>query len=152
VADLGRTELQEGQFDAALCLGATSVYGGLRKTLAEQARHVRTGGFVAVGEIFLRGRGAGLNAEVLATYRPLPETVNIFTTCGFQLHAMHSASHAEWEHYYSTIWTNIERYAVDHPQDRHTPYYLQRIRRMRQDYFEWERDALGWALFVARKE
>lgn len=46
--------LEPGRYDAALCLGASFVWGGLEQTLAALARGVRPGGHVVVGEPYWR--------------------------------------------------------------------------------------------------
>ena len=50
LADASREELAADAFDAALCLGASFVYGGLAATLDALEPSVRPGGHVVVGE------------------------------------------------------------------------------------------------------
>ena len=54
LGDASREELAQESYDAALCLGASFVFGGLADTVDALAPLVRPGGYVAVGEPYWR--------------------------------------------------------------------------------------------------
>ena len=53
-ADAAEVPLEPEAWDAALCLGASFVWGTIAEAAPELARAVRRGGFVAIGEPFWR--------------------------------------------------------------------------------------------------
>lgn len=55
LGDASREELLREEYDAALCLGASFVYGSLADTVETLAPAVKPGGYVVVGEPFWRG-------------------------------------------------------------------------------------------------
>ncbi|HSP73943.1 MAG TPA: methyltransferase domain-containing protein, partial [Gaiellaceae bacterium] len=75
-ADASERAYEPGAYDAALCLGAAFVFGGLAETVAALRPVVRPRGFVVVGEPYLRG------SEPVDEFVPLAETVERFESAG----------------------------------------------------------------------
>jgi ubiquinone/menaquinone biosynthesis C-methylase UbiE len=139
-------------FDLGLCMGAAFVKGGLSRTVEWLARYVRPGGFVAVGECFLRPGAPSAARQQPDQWTDLAGTVERFEAAGVHLHAMHGATQDDWDRYLSTIWSNVMRYVAQHPDDPDAAYFADRVRRGQEAYFSWERDYLGWALLLGRAE
>ena len=142
-------------FDLAMCMGASWIFGGFRKTLRALAGFVKPGGLVVSGEPF-----AYHSPEVLALAgRQLPEhaqtshagNVAIGVDEGLvPLYTMVS-SHDDWDRYQGLQWRAAERYALEHPDDPDLPEVLQKTRAQRDLYLRSEREELGWALYLFRK-
>src|SRR5687768_7382077 len=79
-ADAADVQLEPASWDAALCLGATFVWGTMTEAAPELAAAVRPGGFVAIGEPFwLQPPPPGTE---FAEYADLPETVGRLERAG----------------------------------------------------------------------
>ncbi len=64
---------------------------------------------------------------------------------------MIASSDDDWDHYESQHWRALEEWLAVNPRDPDTPEIRDRYERARDDYLRFERELLGWAIFVARK-
>ena len=62
------------------------------------------------------------------------------------------SSDDEWDHYQSAQWLAVERYARACRDDEDIVDILKTSRMFRDQYLEWERDVLGWAIYVFMKD
>ena len=144
-----------GRYDAALCLGATFVFGGLVRTL----ERLRTSApLVAVGEPYWRSwplppepeldNSSPRTAE--GEWLPLPETIERAESAGVRVVSLIASSEDDWDRYESLHWQTLDRWLatyLDHPQ-------AEEFRALgaadRDRYLRWERAVMGWAIFVCR--
>ncbi len=139
-------------YDAALCLGASFVYGSLADTVDALAPTVRPGGHVVVGEPYWR-------------WLPLPEdyedrddpwttlegTVTIFETSALPVVSVIAASEDDWDRYETLHWQAVEAWLLENPGDPDAAGIRARHERHKRTYLRHGRDVLGWAIFVGRK-
>ncbi len=160
-AELGeRIEIVEGDaeaypldpesFDAALCLGASFVWDGLEGTLAALAPAVRPGGHVVVGEPFWRSWPLPEGVDDLGCL-PLQETVARFETADLALVTLLASSEDDWDTYESLHWRALEDWLAANPGDPDAPMIRERHEQHREEYLRFQRELLGWAIFVARR-
>jgi hypothetical protein len=119
-ADAASFEL--GRYDAALCLGATFVYGGLVPTL-ERLREAAP--LLAVGEPYWRSRPLPPQPEPGADQRtdedewlPLQETVERVESTGVRVVSLIASSEDDWDRYESLHWQTLDHWLEanpDHP-------------------------------------
>ncbi len=153
--DGGSYRGEPASFDLAMCLGASWAFGGYRGTLRSLAGFVRAGGLVVVGEPFWKQRpppdyveASGIEEKLFSTHSG---NVAAGTEEGLTpLYAMVSSAD-DWDRYQGLQWRAAERYALEHPHDEDVPDLLGRQRQSRDLYLRWERDTLGWAVYVFRK-
>ncbi len=151
-ADARELELEREAYDAALCLGATFVWSGLSGTLDALAPAVRSGGYVAVGEPYWRTWPLSPGyPDPDMTYATLPETVAKIDRNGLRLVAILASSEDDWDRYESGHWRKLEEWLREHPDDPDADAIRERHLAFRDHYLRWQRDAMGWAIFVARK-
>jgi hypothetical protein len=62
-----------------------------------------------------------------------------------------AASDDDWDRYETLHWQAVEAWLAGHPDDPDAPEFRRRNARSREDYLRWQRELLGWAIFVARK-
>lgn len=142
-------------FDLAMCLGASWVYRGHRGTLRALKGMARPGGLVMVGEPFWVSRppaeylsATGMAEETFSTHRG---NVAIGEEEGLTpLYAVVS-SHDDWDRYVGLQWYAAAQYARANPGDADLPELLDKVSREREHYLRWERDILGWAIYLFLK-
>jgi len=151
-ADAASYEL--GRYDAALCLGATFAYGGLLPTL-ERLR--TTAPLLAVGEPYWREwplpAAADQDADVRideGEFLPLPETIERAESAGVQVVSLIASSQDDWDRYESLHWLALDEWLAANPADPQAEEFRARGAAQRARYLAWEREVLGWAIFVCR--
>jgi len=147
--DAAAYPLEPASYDVAMCLGASFVWDGLVGTLAALAPSARSGGHVVVGEPYWRSSlPAGVDAEGFAS---LEQTVRRFEDAGLSVTALISANDDDWDRYESLHWRAIEEWLTENPDDPDVSEIRQRHEGARRRYVEFQREALGWAIFAGRK-
>ena len=138
--------LEPAAWDAAICLGASFVWGTMAEAAPALAAAVRPAGFVAVGEPFWRRwpLSDGVDSQ---GYVDLEETVARLERPGLALTGMIAASDDDWDRYESLHWRAIDEWLAEHPDEE----FRAQHERSRRDYLGAQRALLGWAIFVGRK-
>ena len=149
-ADARGFPLQDGGFDAVLCLGASFVWGGLAGTLAALVPPVRAGGYVAVGEPYWRRwpLPEGIDDD---GYVPLADTAARFASVGLALVAIIASSDDDWDRYESLHWRAVEEWLAENPDHADADEFRRRNDHYRERYLRSQRELLGWAVFVGWK-
>jgi SAM-dependent methyltransferase len=108
--------LEPEAWDAAICLGASFVWGTIAETASALAPAVRAGGFVAVGEPYWRRWPLPEGTDPQA-YVPLEETVARLEAAGLALTGIIAAADDDWDRYESLHWRAIEEWLAEQPDD-----------------------------------
>jgi SAM-dependent methyltransferase len=140
------------RYDAALCLGATFVYGGLVPTL-ERLRP--TAPLLAVGEPFWRvwplpeaADGPRRTDEDL--WLPLGETVERAESTGVRVVSLIASSEDDWDRYESLHWQTLDEWLSANPGHSQAHEFRELGASHRARYLAWERGAMGWAILACR--
>jgi SAM-dependent methyltransferase len=151
-ADAATYEL--GHYDAALCIGATFAYGGLVPTL-ERLRPVAP--VLAIGEPYWRvwplppDPFAGERERTdESEWLPLLETVERIESTGVRVVSLIASSQEDWDRYESLHWQTLDEWLAANPGHPQAAEFRERGAAQRARYLGWERDAMGWAIFVCR--
>jgi Methyltransferase domain len=151
-ADAATYEL--GNYDAALCVGATFVYGGLVPTLE---RLSPTASQVAVGEPYWRVWPLPPDPEAEDPRRtaedeflPLVATVERVESTGVRVVSLIASSEDDWDRYESLHWQTLDDWLAENPDHPQADEFRARGAAHRGRYLRWERAAMGWAIFVCR--
>jgi len=139
-------------YDAALCLGASFVYGSLADTVEALAPAVRPGGHVVVGEPYWRR--LPLPEDYVDRNDPwttLEGTVTIFETSGLPVVSVIAASEDDWDRYETLHWQTVEAWLAENVDDPDAPEIRARHERHKRTYLRHGRELVGWAIFVGRK-
>jgi Methyltransferase domain len=149
-ADASTYEL--GRYDAALCLGATFVFGGLVPTV-ERLRPAAP--LLAVGEPYWRewplppvADGPPRTDE--EEWLPLAQTVERVESTGVRVVSLISSSEDDWDRYESLHWQTLDTWLAANPGHPQAEEFRERGAAHRARYLAWERAAMGWAIFVCR--
>lgn len=150
-ADASELQLEPEAWDAALCIGASFVWGTIADAAAALLPSVRRGGFVAIGEPFWRQWPLPDGIEEEEDFVSLDATVERFEQAGLRTTGIIAASEEDWDHYESLHWRAIEEWLAENPGHSDAEDVRTRHNRFRRDYFRFKRAFLGWAIFVGRK-
>ena len=150
--DATTADLPSESYDAALCLGASFVYDGLPETVAALAPAVTPSGHVVVGEIFWRRLPLPEDYEDRALpLTTLEGTVRMFETEGLPVVSFIESSEDDWDRYETLHWQAIERWLAANPDDPDASEIRERYERQKWKYLSFQRELMGWAIFVGRK-
>jgi SAM-dependent methyltransferase len=145
-ADAASFPLEPESLDAALCIGATFVWGTIGDAAAALFPAVRPGGFVAIGEPFWRTWPLPEDTDPEG-FVTLTETADRLERAGFALTGVIAASEDDWDRYESLHWRALEEWLAEHPDAEIRTGHEQH----RRDYLRFQRALLGWGIFVGRK-
>lgn len=148
--DASTFPIERETWDAALCLGASFVWGHIGDAAAALVEAVKPGGYVAVGEPYWREWPLPERVEPDA-FASLEDTVARFETSGVAVTGIIAASEDDWDRYESLHWRAIEEWLAGHGDHPHAEDFRTRHNRFREDYFRFAWALLGWAIFVGRK-
>jgi cyclopropane fatty-acyl-phospholipid synthase-like methyltransferase len=141
-----------GQFDIALCIGATFALDDLDGTAAWMARVVRPGGRIAIGEPFAKAPFPLHVRERWPEYdRTLPELVDAIAAHGFAPTGLIASSDDDWDHYECQHWRAGLAWLNANPADAEAKAFKAQLDEERRRYLVEERDVFGWAIVVAER-
>jgi ubiquinone/menaquinone biosynthesis C-methylase UbiE len=145
----------DSSFDAALCIGATWVFGGYRGTLDTLRRWAKTGGIVVVGEPHWTAEpppeylaSSGMKRESYGTHAG-----NLEIGTGLGLTPIFSvvSSPDDWDRYEGLSWLAAARYVRENPDDPDRAEIAASIARWREEYVRWGRNCFNWAIYLFEK-
>jgi SAM-dependent methyltransferase len=149
-ADASTVELEENGYDVAMCLGASFVWGDLAGTLPHLRRATGPGGHVVVGEPYWR-RWPLPDGIADDGYVSLHDTVDRFHAASLVVVTLIDASLDDWDRYETLHWRALEEWLAANADDPDADEIRRRHEANRDAYLRWQRDLLGWAIFVARR-
>ena len=151
---LYKPETEESE-DLTMCIGASWIYGGYKKTLKALSQMTKKSGHIMVGEPFWRKappqaylRAEKLSRKLFSTHRG---NVAIGEAIGLEPVYTIVSSEADWDKYEGLHWYAAREYANSHPEDPDLKDLLARNSRARETYLKYERDILGWAVYLFQK-
>jgi SAM-dependent methyltransferase len=139
-------------YDAALCLGASFVFGGLAGTLDVLEPCVRPGGHVVVGEPYWRRRPLPDDYEDRDDpWTSLEGTVAILESGDLRVVTVLDSSPDDWDRYETLHWRAVEEWLAENATDPDAAEVRAMHERSKRTYLRHGRDCLGWAIFACRK-
>ena len=152
LGDASQEALAAEEYDAALCLGASFVWGDLARTLDALEPAVRPGGHVVVGEPYWRSLPLPDDyADRTMPCTTLEGTVGVFETGGLVVTGVLASSDDDWDRYETLHWRAVEKWLAENADDPDAADIRARHDRYKRTYLRYGRDLLGWAIFVGWK-
>ena len=139
--------LEPEAWDAALCLGASWIWGGLEGTVAALVPGIRRGGHLAVGDVYRRRVVPHTDDEFVS----LAETVRRFERAGPPVTTLITASERDWDAYESLHWASLEDWLAEHGDEPEAAEIRAEHERWKWHYLENGRELDGWAILAGRK-
>ncbi|MBA2740469.1 MAG: class I SAM-dependent methyltransferase [Actinobacteria bacterium] len=153
LADASKETFAPEAYDVALCLGASFVWGGLSGTLDALDPVVRPGGHIVVGEPYWRSLPLPEDYEDRSLpFTTLEGTVDIIESGGLAVVSMLDSSLDDWDRYETQHWDALERWLAATPEHPDAGEIRARYEREKRNYLRHQRELLGWAIFVGRKQ
>lgn len=150
-ADASKYPFEKHAFDAALCIGATFIWGAYREALHAMKEAIRPTGKLAIGEVYwLKGN---VPQEYIATTAPKDtryehELLEITHEEGFDLQYLVRASHEDWDRYEAGKWRALVQWIDDNPDHPERQEVIDYLHRSQEEYLRYQREYLGWAIYV----
>ncbi|MBD3215890.1 MAG: methyltransferase domain-containing protein [Candidatus Lokiarchaeota archaeon] len=142
-------------FDLACCLGASWIYNGHKGTLKYLMNQTKHNGLIVVGEPFWICTPSeeyfNLSELKYETYSTHLGNVQIGENLGLNLLYTFVSNSDEWDRYLGLQWYATDKYIQANPDDPDIPELLTKLNKEKYLYLNWERDTLGWAIYVFRK-
>ena len=141
--------------DLAMCIGASWIYGDYKGTIKALLKMTRQSGLVMIGEPFWRKEPP----EEYLTHEGWSKSLfdtnagNITTAEKHGLRPLYSlvSSEQDWDVYEGLHWYAADQYTISNPRDPDLNDLSARVSEGRETYLKWERQYLGWAIYLFRK-
>lgn len=143
-------------YDIVSCIGATWIGGGLVGTLRMMSEALKDPeeGYLLVGDVFWKKDPTPDVCEALGIkkdYIPdLGGMADRFDEAGVELLDMMISTDDEWDTYYTTQWMAVSRYLRKNPEFKQAQALRDWIDHQRRMYLKYDRQYLGWGIFVTR--
>lgn len=155
-ADAGHYVAEAAHFDVVSCVGATWIGGGLVGTLRLMSGPLNPNGLLLVGEpywITPPPDEAYRSSETSKDdFTSLIGTLDRIESVGYELVEMVLASHDTWDRYIAAQWWTVSEWLKNNPGDPEATVIRKWIADSRRDYLQYERQHLGWGVFVLRRD
>ncbi|MFI6485471.1 SAM-dependent methyltransferase [Nonomuraea sp. NPDC050663] len=148
--DASAYEAEEDSFDIVSCIGATWIGGGLTGTLELIRKPLKQSGLALVGEPYWISPPPKGKGEEFSEFASLAVTADRFEAAGFELVEMVLADQDSWDRYVASQWMTLSDWIRDNPDDEEIEQVKEFLANSRRPYLEWQREHLGWGVFVAR--
>ncbi len=147
---------EPGAYDIVLCIGASFALADFDRAVPWMLSALKPDGVLAIGEPFLNQRPLPLEVAAivgpeLAGLRDLAGTVTAFEGHGLELNGFIAASPDDWDRYESPHWPAAREWARANPDHPEREDLLRQAHESRAAYFRWQRQYLGWGIFVGRR-
>jgi len=138
-------------FDAALCIGATFIWGGYRQTIQAMKEAIHSGGKLAIGEVYWLKEN--VPKEYLETTAPSGtmfehELLQVTREEGFDIEYIVRASDDDWARYSTGNWLGLLRWIDENPEHPERQEVIDHLHKDQEEYLRYEREYLGWAMYI----
>lgn len=143
-------------YDIVSCIGATWIGGGLVGTLKMMTDALKdpTDGYLLVGDVFWKKEPTPMVCSELGIQKDyIPNLAGIldrFDEAGVELLEMLISNDDEWDDYYTTQWMTVSRFLRQNPDFEKADELREWIDHQRRIYLTYDREYLGWGMFVTR--
>ena len=152
--DAARYPLQADAYNVVSCIGATWIGDGLVGTINLMQPALQENGLLLVGEPYWIKPPTETVLELIGfeenDYTSLVGTLDRIESTGMELLEMVLASQDSWDRYAAAQWLAIDDWLRANPDDPDVEELRAWNARYKRLYLEYQRDYLGWVVFVTR--
>lgn len=138
-------------YDAATCLGASFIWNGFAPAVRALATAVVPGGRIAIGEPYWLSTPPTEYART-HPFHSEADILSIVRRAGLTVAGIVRASHDDWDRYASANWTGLLAWLEENPDHPERDQVLDRLNTSQEDYMRYEREHLGWAIYVLAED
>ncbi len=147
--DAAEFEFRHQTYSAAICLGASFIWGGFRKTIRSMKHAVVDGGKLAVGEPYwLRDQIPSEYMDAEPDVHFESELLEIAHEEGFDIEYVVRSSHDDWDSYEAGNWYALVRWIEENPDHPERQEVIDHLHSSQELYFKYTREYLGWAIYL----
>jgi SAM-dependent methyltransferase len=140
----------DASYDVVSCIGATWIGGGLAGTVELLLPAVRPGGLLLIGEPYWTATPPGGIPARFAEFTSLLGTLDRLEAAGLSLVEMVLADHDSWDRYVASQWWTVDAWLREHPTGPDADVMRRYLDDCRRSHLEYQREFLGWGVFVCR--
>lgn len=152
--DASEYAAEPGGFDVVSCVGATWIGAGLVGTLELMRPALRPDGVLLVGEPYWISEPPAAAYDALGVaageFASLPGTAQRCAGTGMELLEMVLADQDSWDRYVASQWWTISDWLRANPHHPDAPAMREFLADARDTHLTYQRDYLGWGVFVLR--
>ncbi|MAT40003.1 MAG: hypothetical protein CL946_10415 [Ectothiorhodospiraceae bacterium] len=152
--DVKNIDLKPAEFDLAICLGNTPIFGGFERTVTRLLNTLRPGGHLLIGE-------AIVPEEVPAAYNEYLDELEWRIHTGRELFTIVEENEAEivyfrrstdqeWDDYLSLQWHSLLNFLRDNPDHPHYEEILDWLKDEQEQHLRFGIHYLDWGVFLIR--
>ena len=141
-------------FDVVSCIGATWIGGGVGGTVALLQPSLRPGGLMLIGEPFWLAEPP---TDAYAALHLTPDectslagTADRLAAAGVEVVEMVLADQDSWDRYVAAQWWTLDAWLRANPNDPAVPEVRAFLEDGRRSHLAYQRQYLGWGVFVGR--
>ena len=140
------------RFDIGLCIGASFAIGSFQDMLKWLKPQIKPEGCLAIGDVYAKkpDHANELAMHFSGAVRNHGKTVQILNGHGLELIGLIDSSVDDWDEYESLHWLAADEWLRangDHPDCNE---FRELSNAAQRRHLQFDRDALGWAIFVCR--
>jgi SAM-dependent methyltransferase len=146
--------VSDEKVNAAACVGATWIGGGVAGTVKLLSRSLRAGGIILIGEPYWRQLppteevAKGCLANSISDFLMLPELLASFGRLGCDVVEMVLADQDGWDRYEAAKWLTMRRWLEANPDDELAKVVRTQLTTEPERYAAYTREYLGWGVFA----
>lgn len=143
--------------DVAACLGATWIADGVPGTIDLLQKSLTPDGLMLIGHPYWRQDPpdqeaiVACGADEKSDWLPLPDLIAQMQSSGYDLIEMMLADQDSWDRYVAAQWRNIREFIDKHPDDPLVPEFREELNTSPMLHAKYQREYLGWGVFVLKK-
>jgi SAM-dependent methyltransferase len=142
-------QFEPGRFDAAVCIGASFIWGGFAETLRAMRKAIRPAGKLIVGEPYWVSDTVPPEwAQNQPDVRTELQLLDLAHQQGFDFEYMIHSSLDDWDHYEASNWYGFLRWIEENPHHPERQQVIDELHASQEEYLRFGRKYFGWALFL----
>ena len=154
-ADASHYQPTPQSFDIISCIGATWIGGGLVGTLKHMQPALKSDGILLVGEPYWIAPPTDTICKQIEVspqdFTSLVGTLDRIESVGLELVEMVLADQDSWDRgHVASQWLTVDNWLRANPQDPDAAELRAWNAHHKRSYLEYQREYLGWGIFVAR--
>jgi SAM-dependent methyltransferase len=148
----GEYRVEPQSYDIAACIGATFCWkGGFKEAVHAMKAAVKPGGRLVVGEVSWTGSQVPTEyAQRESFIKTEYELLQMAREEGLEIIYVLHSSHDDWDHYQAENWRGLSDWLDENPTHPQRADVLQHLHESQEEYLRYEREYLGWALYVLK--